>query len=59
MSKKELGYTTREWMMAFLDMTDGYATWHEIQGRTGLSEERSRELSRMFNKATELGWPED
>ena len=56
---KEFGYTAREWMMAFLEMTDGNASWYEIQERTGLSDEDSKTLARMFASATKNGWPNE
>jgi hypothetical protein len=51
------GYTAEQWMFAFLDMLDGSSSWWDIRSNTGLSEERCKELSKMFSDATKNGWP--
>lgn len=51
------GYTAEEWMFALLDILDGNSYWHDIMYQTGLSEERCKEIEKMYNEATKEGWP--
>lgn len=53
--EKIFGYTTAEWILAFLDVLDGNAAPHEIHYNTGLSAERSAEISKMFYAAAGSG----
>ena len=55
--EKLYGYTTEEWVLAVLDILDGNSFWHEIRYHTGLSEDRCKELEKMFHEATKEGWP--
>lgn len=55
--EKLYGYTAEEWMFAVLDILDGDSFWHDIQYKTGLSEERCKELEKIYNEATKNGFP--
>lgn len=57
MEDKLYGYTSKEWMFAFLDVLDGNSCWYDIMNFTGWNEERSKELEQMFIAATKNGWP--
>lgn len=54
---KLFGYTAEEWMFAVLDLLDGDSYFEEIRYKTGLPEERCRELEKMFTEATKDGFP--
>lgn len=40
--------TTREHILEsiIVDLCDGYTAWHDIQERTGVSEERAKEMEK-------------
>jgi hypothetical protein len=40
----------KEVKMAFVDVLDGWAHWHNIMKQTGLSKERCKEIEQLFNK---------
>ena len=56
--EKLFGYTIAQWMYAALDMLDGNSAWHEIRDRTGLGEERCKEIEAMFDAAVNKEWPQ-
>lgn len=45
------GHTAKEWMKALVGVLEGNSSWYEIRERTGLPEERCKEISKMFNDA--------
>lgn len=56
-NEKLYGYTTKEWMLALLDILDGQYDAHDIDRQTGLPQNRCEEISKMFKDATKDGWP--
>ena len=52
---KIFGYEVSEWIFALLDVLDGNEAPHDIRSKTGLSAERSAEISKMFYAAAGLG----
>lgn len=43
--------TTREHILEsiIVDLCDGYTAWHDIQERTGVSEERAKEMEKEID----------
>lgn len=42
--------TYSELAQAYLDLLDGWADWREVQQQTGLTDERCKDLVKIFNQ---------
>jgi len=50
MDKKNTDTYTRQYLEEIIvDLLDGDSKWHDIQYNTGLSEERCKEIEKVYN----------
>lgn len=52
---KLFGYTIKQWARVALDMIDG-DDWHDLVYKTGLPEERCKEIMKMYHAASDENW---